>query len=172
MRFDTFYEDTIKSLVVEHSLPQDIFYYPNVTADPHTQSLLLKKDGIKPILNQLIKRHILSDIEEINNVDINKPRRVEDYVIVGNCLRAFQTTKENVPVEVVVYYNVDNFTDMSHSRLTALLSRINGRYLPGSRRKIFYYLRHTPIELNDYPAVYHPFMEKWLKEPSTFNINL
>lgn len=172
MRFETLYENTIKSFVLEHSLPQDIFYYPNETADPFTQALLLKKGGIKPILNELIKRHILTDIEALNGIDGNRPRRVEDYVIVGDCLKPFHKVKKDVPVEVVVYYNVDDFSEIMHARLDALLSKINGRYLPGTHRKIFYYIRHTPINLDSYLAVYHPFNGKWLKEPSDFNINL
>lgn len=172
MRFETLYEHTLRTFVIEHTLPQDIFYYPNETADPFTQALLIRKNGVKPLLNELVKRHILTDMEDLNGVDGSHPRRVDDYVIVGDCLKPLHKVKENVPVEVVVYYNVRDFSEIMHARLDALLSKINGRYLPGTRRKIYYYVRHNPINLDNYLAVYHPFKNTWLKEPSDFNINL
>jgi len=156
---------------MEHSLAPDIFYYPNVTIEPTLQALLLKRDGVKPVLNDMVKRHILADIEAINNVDVSRPRRVEDYVIVGDCLKPFYQSKKDVPIEVVVMYNTNDFSDLMHSRLDHLLSVIQDRLLPGTNRKVHYYIRHTSIDLSKYLAVYHPFTDKWLKEANTYNIN-
>ena len=172
MRFNILYEELLKNIILEHSLAPDIFFYPNVTVEPTLQALLLNRKGVKPRLNEMVRRHILADIEALNNVDINVPRRVEDFAVVGDCLRPLQDVDKNVPVEVIINYDTHNLSDLMHSRLMHLHSIIHGRLLPGTQRKVFYYIRSTPIDLNMYNAVYHPFTDVWLKEPASFNINL
>lgn len=172
MQFKYLYEQIMSSLIIEHSLPPDIFYYPNITVEPTLQALLLNKEGIKPALNDMVRRQILADIEAINNVDIGIPGRVDDFMIIGDCLRPLHQAQKNAPVEVVICYNVNNFSDLMHSRLLHLHSIIHGRLLSGTQRKVYYYFRHAPFDLDKYNAAYHPYTNKWIKEPKDFNINL
>jgi hypothetical protein len=166
MQFDGFYKNILNSLLCENSsLPQDVFFYPTLTSDPRTQRLYILKHRIPPILNDMVREHILVDIEALNSTDIQNTRRVMDYVLVGDCLKPFFTVKENAPLEVVIYFNFDECSDLLHSRLDNTLKNINGRLIPGTKRKIFYHLRNEPINLNNYHEVYHPFTNKWLKEP-------
>ena len=166
MQFEEVYNCFLKSILCENmNLPQDVFYYPALTSDPHVQRLYIQKHKLLPVLNDLVRDHILVDIESLNCTDIQNTRRVMDYVMVGDCLKPFFTIKENAPIDIVVYYNFDESSDMLHARLDKTLKNINGRLIPGTRRKVFYHIRNEPIHLENYTQVYHPFTNKWIKGP-------
>lgn len=167
MRFNAIYRSVLK----EYYLPQDIFHYPDVIDEPATQHLLLRQGKVKPVLNDMVKQQILTDIQGINSVDIFNPRRVQDYVIVGDCLKPYFNAKKNVDIDVVVYYDPRDLHEMLRYRLDRALALVNNRVVAGTKRKIQYHLRHTPIDTSNYSAVYHPYTNNWLKEPD-FNINL
>lgn len=172
MQFDRFYKDVAISLLNENSLPEDVFHYPSVTNEPSMQNMLLRNRQIKPLLNDMVREQILADIENLNSVDMFKPRRVQDFVLVGDILRPFFNVKKDAQIDIVVYYDTRDFPELMHFRLQKALSIINDRYITGTKRKIYYHIRSTPINLKTYSAVYHPYTNKWLKEPESFNINL
>jgi hypothetical protein len=168
MQFNDTYKHFLNSYLCENKdLPQDVFYYPALTTDPLAQRHLLHKNKIQPVLNDLVRDHILIDIEALNSTDIQNTRRVIDYVLVGDCLKPFFTVKQDAPLDIVVYFDYNECSSILHGRLDKTLQTINGRLIPGTKRKIFYHLRSEPIKLQDYSQVYHPFTSKWLKETNT-----
>ena len=166
MRFEQLHSKIINSFLSESSLASDLFYYPSVSEEPALQSLLLRQGGVKPLLNDMVKRQIVSDLEGLNSIDLHRPGRVHDYVIVGDCLKPYHTVRKNSPVEVVVWYDLSDVNEMLHGRISKALSIINGRMLAGSQRKVFYYLKPTPIDKDDYSSIYHPSTNSWVKEPT------
>ncbi len=120
--------------------------------------------GGDPRLQPAIKAQILLDIDRINSAEQEFARkRVWDYFIVGPVLE--ENTSEKCSINVLVLINKTNLDDMLKERILQTIKELNGRLATGTQHPIHYIPTIRDLDQERYPAIYHPFTEKWVKKP-------
>jgi hypothetical protein len=118
----------------------------------------------EPTLAQEVRSQILYDIQALNNVEnIGTYTRILDYVIVGPILQ--QNSDKNCPVIILVQISTANLQDVLKERLLNAAKDFSGRLLPGTTHPVDYQITVHKPDLQKYPAVYHPYYDRWLKKP-------
>lgn len=152
-----FEEEFNKAYLKYHTNP----IAPN-SLDPRVWYFL--PDGGDPKLQPEVKTQILRDIEEINSAEGEGARkRVWDYFLVGPALQENASNKS--ALNVLVQINKTNLDDMLKERILQAIKEINGRLATGSLHPLYYIPTIRDIDQERYPAIYHPFTEKWIKKP-------
>ncbi len=146
------------------------FYYHHKPISVHNLDAGMFRciDGLNPVLTESAQRHILYDIQAINDIEgINT--RVLDYVMVGPVLE--EGSKSTCPVYIIVQLNTANLTDVLKEKILNLVSRnlsstsTKKRLLTGTVHPLYYRLTVRKINLDDYSSAFHPFTNTWLKSP-------
>jgi hypothetical protein len=120
--------------------------------------------GGDPRLQPGIKAQILQDIDRINSAEQEFTRkRVWDYFIVGPVLE--ENSSEKCSINVLVLINKTNLDDMLKERILQTIKELNGRLATGTQHPIHYIPTIRDLDQERYPAIYHPFTEKWVKKP-------
>ena len=132
--------------------------------------MFIARDGLDPVLNEATQKHILYDIQAINELEaIGNRTRVLDYVMVGPVLE--KNANNNCNIYIIVQLNTANLQDVLKERILNFTtknlssSKMNQRLLTGTSHPLHYKVSIRKIDLNDYPAAFHPFTNMWLKQP-------
>ena len=121
-------------------------------------------NGGDPKLQPEVKSQILFDIDRINSAEGEYiKKRVWDYFIVGPVLD--ENSSEKCSLNVLVQINKTNLDDMLKERILQTIKQINGRLATGTLHPIYYIPTIRDLDKERYPAIYHPFTEKWIKKP-------
>lgn len=141
-------------------------YHTNPTApnslDPRVW--YFQPQGGDPKLQPQVKTQILQDIDRINSAEKDGiKRRVWDYFIVGPVLD--EDTSEKCSINILVQIDKTNLDDMLKERILQTIKEINGKLAVGSLHPIHYIPTIRDLDKERYPAIYHPFTEKWIKKP-------
>jgi hypothetical protein len=145
------------------------FYYHHKPIPVHSLDarMFQLRDGLDPQLSEAAQKHILYDIQAIN--DLENIKRVHDYVMVGPVLE--ENAKPTCPIYIIVQVYTTNLTDALKEKLynfvTKNLSSTKSRkrYLTGTSHPLYYQMTIRNIDLTDYTSAYHPFTNTWLKRP-------
>jgi hypothetical protein len=152
-----FEEELEKAYLPYHTNPIS----PN-SLDPRVWYFL--PDGGDPKLQPEVKSQILFDIDRINSAEQEGiKKRVWDYFIVGPVLD--ENSSEKCSLNVLVQINKTNLDDMLKERILQTIKQINGRLATGTLHPIYYIPTIRDLDKDQYPAIYHPFTEKWIKKP-------
>jgi hypothetical protein len=152
-----FEEELSKTYLKYHTNPIS----PN-SLDPRVWYFL--PDGGDPKLQPEVKTQIFQDIERINLAEGEGIRkRVWDYFIIGPVLE--KDSSEKCSINVLVQINKTNLDDMLKERILQAIKQINGRLATGTLHPIYYIPTIRDLDKDRYPAIYHPFTEKWIKKP-------
>jgi len=152
-----FQEELDKAYLKYHTNPIS----PN-SLDPRVWYFL--PQGGDPKLQPEVKTQILQDIERINQAEHEGiKKRVWDYFIVGPVLD--EHSSEKCSLNVLVQINKTNLDDMLKERILQTIKQINGRLATGTLHPIYYIPTIRDLNKEQYPAIYHPFTEKWIKKP-------
>jgi hypothetical protein len=120
--------------------------------------------GGDPKLQPGVKTQILQDIDRINSAEQEYARkRVWDYFIVGPVLE--ENSSEKCSINILVLINKTNLDDMLKERILQTIKELNGRLATGTQHPIHYIPTIRDLDQERYPAIYHPFTEKWVKKP-------
>lgn len=141
-------------------------YHTNPTApnslDPRVW--YFQPQGGDPKLQPQVKTQILQDIDRINSAEKDGiKRRVWDYFIVGPVLD--EDTSEKCSINILVQIDKTNLDDMLKERILQTIKELNGKLAVGSLHPIHYIPTIRDLDKERYPAIYHPFTEKWIKKP-------
>ena len=121
-------------------------------------------NGGDPKLQPEVKAQILFDIDRINGAEgEGTGKRVWDYFIVGPVLE--ENSSEKCSLNVLVQINKTNLDDMLKERVLQTIKQINGRLATGTLHPLYYIPTIRDLDKERYPAIYHPFTEKWIKKP-------
>jgi hypothetical protein len=152
-----FEEEFNKAYLPYHTNPIS----PN-SLDPRVWYFL--PQGGDPKLQPEIKTQILNDIERINSAEGEGiKKRVWDYFIIGPVLE--ENSSNKCSVNILVQINKTNLDDMLKERILQTIKQINGRLATGTTHPIYYIPTIRDLEKDRYPAIYHPYTEKWIKKP-------
>jgi hypothetical protein len=152
-----FQEEFDKAYLPYHTDPVS----PN-SLDPRVWYFL--PDGGDPKLQPGVKTQILQDIDRINSAEQEYARkRVWDYFIVGPVLE--ENSSEKCSINILVLINKTNLDDMLKERILQTIKELNGRLATGTQHPIHYIPTIRDLDQERYPAIYHPFTEKWVKKP-------
>jgi hypothetical protein len=152
-----FQEEFDKAYLPYHTDPVS----PN-SLDPRVWYFL--PGGGDPKLQPGIKAQILQDIDRINSAEQEYARkRVWDYFIVGPVLE--ENSSEKCSINILVLINKTNLDDMLKERILQTIKELNGRLATGTQHPIHYIPTIRDLDQERYPAIYHPFTEKWVKKP-------
>jgi hypothetical protein len=120
--------------------------------------------GGDPKLQPEVKTQILQDIDRINSSEQEfAKKRVWDYFIIGPVLD--EISSEKCSLNVLVQINKTNLDDILKERILQTIKQINGRLATGTLHPIYYIPTIRDLDKERYPAIYHPFTEKWIKKP-------
>jgi len=159
-----FQEEFDKAYLPYHTDPVS----PN-SLDPRVWYFL--PGGGDPKLQPGIKTQILQDIDRINSAEQEYARkRVWDYFIVGPVLE--ENSSEKCSINILVLINKTNLDDMLKERILQTIKELNGKLATGTQHPIHYIPTIRDLDQERYPAVYHPFTEKWVKKPRFLGENL
>ena len=121
-------------------------------------------DGGDPVLQPAVKSQILKDIEIINSVEHGGGRkRVWEYFIVGPVLE--EESSKRCDINILILIDKTNLDDMVKERVLQTIKQINGRLATGSLHPIYYLPTIRDLDQERYPAIYHPYSDKWIKKP-------
>jgi hypothetical protein len=152
-----FEEELNKAYLPYHTNP----IAPN-SLDPRIWYFL--PQGGDPKLQPEVKTQILQDIDRINSAEQEfSKKRVWDYFIVGPVLE--ENSSEKCSLNVLVQINKTNLDEMLKERILQTIKQINGRLAIGYLHPIYYILTIRDLDKERYPAIYHPYTEKWIKKP-------
>ena len=152
-----FQEEFDKAYLPYHTDPVS----PN-SLDPRVWYFL--PGGGDPKLQPGVKTQILQDIDRINSAEQEYARkRVWDYFIVGPVLE--ENSSEKCSINILVLINKTNLDDMLKERILQTIKELNGRLATGTQHPIHYIPTIRDLDQERYPAIYHPFTEKWVKKP-------
>lgn len=152
-----FEEELQKAYLPYHTNPIS----PN-SLDPRVWYFL--PQGGDPKLQPEVKTQILQDIERINSAEREGVRkRVWDYFIIGPVLDKNSSNK--CSLNVLIQIDKTNLDDMLKERILQTIKQINGRLATGTLHPIYYIPTIRDLDKEQYPAIYHPFTEKWIKKP-------
>jgi hypothetical protein len=152
-----FEEELEKAYLPYHTNP----IAPN-SLDPRVWYYL--PDGGDPKLQPEVKAQILFDIDRINEAEgEGVKKRVWDYFIIGPVLE--ENSSEKCSINVLVLINKTNLDDMLKERILQTIKQLNGRLATGTQHPIHYIPTIRDLDQERYPAIYHPFTEKWVKKP-------
>lgn len=127
--------------------------------------------GGDPKLQPEVKTQILQDIDRINSAEQEyAKKRVWDYFIVGPVLE--ENSSEKCSINILVLINKTNLDDMLKERILQTIKELNGRLATGTQHPIHYIPTIRDLDQERYPAIYHPFTEKWVKKPRFLGENL
>ena len=82
-----------------------------------------------------------------------------------------ENAKINCNVYIIVQLNTANLQDVLKERILNFItknlssSKKHQRLLTGTSHPLHYKVSIRKIDLNDYPAAFHPFTNTWLKQP-------
>jgi hypothetical protein len=120
--------------------------------------------GGDPILQPEIKTQIIYDIDKINSAEqLYVKTRVWDYFLVGPALK--ENSSKKAPINIIVQINPTNLSDILKEHILNTIKQINGRLATGSLHPIYYIPTVRKFDPESYPAVYHPYTDKWIKKP-------
>ncbi len=136
-----------------NSLNAELFYFPI--------------EGGDPIMQLSVERQIFSDIETFNAVNVLQNCRVVDnYCVVGECLK--MDIKPGATVDVYIKlapeYASPNTDNLTKERILNVAKTLSGNYLPGTQSKVQYHIGTEDIS-KKFPAIYQPYMRRWIKKP-------
>jgi hypothetical protein len=121
-------------------------------------------NGGDPKLQPEVKAQILFDIDRINGAEgEGVGKRVWDYFIVGPVLE--ENSSEKCSLNVLLQINKTNLDDILKERILQTIKQINGRLATGTLHPLYYIPTIRDLDKERYPAIYHPFTEKWIKKP-------
>jgi hypothetical protein len=120
--------------------------------------------GGDPKLQPEVKAQILRDIDRINTSDQHEvKKRVWDYFIVGPVLE--ENSSKKCSINVLVQIDKTNLDDLLKERILQTIKDINGSLATGTVHPIYYIPTIRDLDKERYPAIYHPYTEKWIKKP-------
>lgn len=152
-----FEEELEKAYLPYHTNPIS----PN-SLDPRVWYFL--PDGGDAKLQPEVKIQILRDIDRINSAEgENVKKRVWDYFIVGPVVE--ENSSEKCSINILVQIDKTNLDDMLKERILQTIKQINGHLATGTLHPIHYIPTIRDLDKDRYPAIYHPFTEKWIKKP-------
>jgi len=152
-----FQEEFDKAYLPYHTDPVS----PN-SLDPRVWYFL--PGGGDPKLQPGIKTQILQDIDRINSAEQEyAKKRVWDYFIVGPVLE--ENSSEKCSINILVLINKTNLDDMLKERILQTIKELNGKLATGTQHPVHYIPTIRDLDQERYPAIYHPFTEKWIKKP-------
>ena len=152
-----FQEEFEKAYLKYHTDPIS----PN-TLDPRIW--YFASDGGDPILQPQVKAQIFQNIERINSTEQQGvQKRVWEYFIVGPSLE--ENSSERSPINILVLIDKTNLDDMLKERILQTIKDINGKLATGSLHPIYYIPTIRDLDQDRYPAIYHPYTDKWVKKP-------
>lgn len=148
------------------------FSYHNRPIPVHTLDarMFIARDGLDPVLNEATQKHILYDIQAINELEAPGNRtRVLDYAMVGPVLE--ENADMNCNVYIIVQLNTANLQDVLKERILNFITKTlssgskHKRLLTGTGHPLHYKVSIRKINLEDYSAAFHPYTNTWLKQP-------
>lgn len=152
-----FEEEFEKAYLPYHTNP----IAPN-SLDPRVWYFL--PQGGDPKLQPEVKTQILRDIDRINSAEQQEvKKRVWDYFIVGPVLD--ENSSEKCSINVLVQIDKTNLDDILKERILQTIKNMNGNLAAGSLHPIYYIPTIRDLDKERYPAIYHPYTEKWIKKP-------
>ena len=120
--------------------------------------------GGDPKLQPEVKTQILQNIDRINSAEQEyAKKRVWDYFLVGPALEENSSAK--CSLNILVQINKTNLDDLTKERILQTIKDINGKLAVGTLHPIHYIPTIRDLDKERYPAIYHPFTEKWIKKP-------
>jgi hypothetical protein len=157
--FEKVYQDNLDQLKNRPPIP-------NYSLDPNVFEFL--RNGEDPVLNDLVRMQIIRDIQTINQQENEyNTTRVFDYFIFGPILKL--NSSDKCPLQVLVQLNTNNLSDILKERILQQTKKLNRQTAPGTTHPLQYIPTIRPINLDHYPAVFHPYTNKWLKKPVNTN---
>ncbi len=121
-------------------------------------------DGGDPKLQPQIRTQIYKDIDAINGAPGEFAKKIVwDYFLVGPCLS--EKSDDRCPLNVYLQINSANLDDVLKEKLLQYVASINGRLASGTLHPIHYIPSVREIDQTRFPAIYHPYTEKWIKKP-------
>ena len=143
-------------------ISESILDIPRNTLDPKVFQF---EDGKPPILNPAIKRQIQSDI---SNFEALIP--ITAVQIVGSILTRTYSANCDIDVNLAIYR--EDVDDMMQGKLSTIMKRLNGKLAVGTMHPINYYLLFKEPNPDRFDAVYDVAGERWIKEPTMFELNV
>jgi hypothetical protein len=120
--------------------------------------------GGDPKLQPEVKTQILLDIDRINGAEgVGIKKRVWDYFIIGPVVE--ENSSEKCSINILVQIDKTNLDDMLKERVLQIIKDINGKLATGTLHPIHYIPTIRDLDKERYPAIYHPYTEKWIKKP-------
>jgi predicted nucleotidyltransferase len=141
---------------------ESVLDIPRNTLDP---TVFQFEDGKPPILNPAIKQQIITDVHNFEQLIA-----VTQTYIVGSILT--RTYSPNSDIDVNVEVNREDIDDLMQAKLSMTLKAINGKLAVGTVHPINYYIMFNKADTERFDAIYDVPSERWLKEPSFFEINI
>jgi len=141
---------------------ESVLDIPRNTLDPKVFQF---EDAKPPVLNTAIKKQILTDVA---NFEALTP--IKHVHIVGSILTKTYSANSDIDVNIGIYR--EDVDDLMQGKLSITVKKLNGRLAYGTIHPINYYLLFNEPDPERFDAIYDVPNEKWLKEPTMFQLNV
>ena len=143
-------------------IKESVLDIPRNTLDPQVFHF---EDGKQPILNPAIKKQILADITNFEALI-----SIKHVYMVGSILTKTYSANSDIDVNIGIYR--EDVDDLMQGKLSLIVKMLNGRMAVGTIHPINYYLLFNEPDPERFDAIYDIANERWIKEPTLFQLNV
>lgn len=141
---------------------ESVLDIPRNTLDPLVFQF---EDGKPPILNPAIKKQIQIDVGQLE-----KLVTIKQLYVVGSILTKTYSPNSDIDVNVEIFK--EEVDDLMQAKLSMTIKALNGKLAVGTLHPINYYIMFNEANPERFDAIYDVPSERWIKEPSFFEINI